>query len=97
MLINEKIIEGYENNLKSMLYGLLREREKDGNWEAFLDHIIIQLEGYPEEYKTINYFKVLCNVNSLKRLRFKYFRTTVFDTISLIGKKERNSEDEDDE
>lgn len=31
MKINEHVEEAYENNLKSMLFGLLREYEKDRN------------------------------------------------------------------
>ena len=31
MEINKNIEEAYENNLKSMLFGLLREYEKDRN------------------------------------------------------------------
>jgi len=29
--------DGYKNKLKGRLYGLLCEREKDGEWEKFLD------------------------------------------------------------
>lgn len=88
MEINKNIEEAYENNLKSMLFGLLREYEKDRNWEEFLDNILIQLMGYPEEKKTINYLKLFYKVSSLRYLRHKYFRSTVFDAMSLVGKKD---------
>lgn len=78
--------EGYSNKLKSMLFGLLREYEKDRDWEDFLDNIIIQLIGYPEEEKTINYYVLFYKVSSLRYLRHKYFRKTVFDAINLVGK-----------
>ena len=44
--------------LKSQLYGLLCEYEKGRDWEAFLDSIIIELIGYPEEEKTASYYKL---------------------------------------
>lgn len=40
--------EGYNNKLKNKLYGLLCEREKNREWEKFLDSILIELYGYPE-------------------------------------------------
>ena len=35
--------DGYKNKLKGRLYGLLCEREKDGEWRKFLDSIILEL------------------------------------------------------
>ena len=32
---------GYGDKLKGKLFGLLKEREKQGEWEAFLDNIYI--------------------------------------------------------
>jgi len=79
-------LEGYNNNLKNRLFGLLCEREKEGEWEKFLDSIIIELMSYPEEEKTINYYRLLTKVSSLRYLSYKYFRTTVFDCMSLLSK-----------
>ena len=31
--VKETYKEGYKDNMKKKLYGLLREREKDGEWE----------------------------------------------------------------
>ena len=78
--------EGYNNKLKSMLFGLLREYEKDRNWEEFLDNILILLMGYPEEEKTINYYILFYKISSLRYLRYKYFRSTVFDAMTLLRK-----------
>mgnify|MGYP003299320429 CR=1 FL=1 len=80
--------EGYDNKLKSMLFGLLREYEKDRDWEEFLDSILIQLMGYPEEERGINYYPIFYKISSLRYLRHKYFRKTIFDTMSLIGKED---------
>lgn len=85
-MIDQSIMEGYQNKLKNKLYGLLCEFEKGGKWEAFLDSILIELEGYPEEEKTINYYILYCNLSSLRYLRYEYFRKTIFNCINLVGK-----------
>ncbi len=41
----------YLNKLKGKLYGLLCEREKNRDWEKFLDNILIELYKFPEEYR----------------------------------------------
>lgn len=76
----------YNAKLKNQLYGLLCEYEKNREWEAFLDTIIIELMGYPEEEKTPNYYKLFHKVSSLRYLSYKYFRSTVFDCMNLISK-----------
>lgn len=79
-------IEGYNNKLKSKLFGLLCEFEKGGEWEKFLDSIIIEFLGFPEESRTINYYILLSKISSLRYLRYEYFRSTVFSCMSLLGK-----------
>lgn len=81
-----EVIEGYNNSLKSRLFGLLCEYEKNREWEKFLDSILIELMSYPEELKTINYYKLYTKVSSLRYLSYNYFRTTVFDCMSLLSK-----------
>lgn len=78
----------YNAKLKNQLYGLLCEYEKDREWESFLDAIIIELMGYPEEEKTPNYYKLFYKVSSLRYLSYKYFRTTIFDCMSLLSKEQ---------
>lgn len=80
----DSIREGYNNKLKSKLFGLLCEREKNREWEKFLDSILIELIGYPEEEKTINYYILFYKLSTLKYLRYDYFRTTIFDCMGLI-------------
>ncbi len=82
----KEVQEGYRNKLKSKLYGLLCEREKDGEWETFLDSILIELNGIPEENRTINYLIILHKINALRYLSYEYFRKTIFDCMSLISK-----------
>ena len=79
--------EGYYNKLKNKLFGLLCEFEKNREWEKFLDSILIELLGFEEEQKTINYYILFYKVSSLRYLNYKYFRTTIFDCMDLLGKE----------
>ena len=81
-----EVLEGYNNNLKNRLFGLLCEYEKGREWQKFLDSILIELMSYPEDYKTINYYRLYTKVSSLRYLSYEYFRTTVFDCMSLLSK-----------
>ena len=83
----ESIIrEGYWNRMKNKLFGLLCEREKGRDWEKFLDSILIELMGYSEEDKTINYYTLFHKLSTLKYLRYEYFRGVIFDCMDLISK-----------
>ena len=84
--MNKESYEGYINKLKNRLFGLLCEREKNGEWEKFLDSILIELYSFPDERKTINYYTLYAKLSSLKYLRYDYFRSTIFSCISLLGK-----------
>lgn len=84
--MDKMVQEGYRNKLKSKLFGLLCEREKGRDWEKFLDSILIELMGYEEEMKTINYYILFYKMSTLKFLRYDYFRTTIFDCMDLISK-----------
>lgn len=90
MKINITVQDVCDAKLKSELYGLLCEYEKGREWEAFLDSIIVELLGYPEEEKTASYYKLFHKISSLRYLSYKYFRTTIFDCMNLIsgGKKD---------
>lgn len=85
-MILPEIKEGYNNKLKNRLYGLLCEFEKGGEWEAFLDAILIELEGIPEDQRSINYLSLYYNISSLRHLRYEYFRSTIFSCMSMLGK-----------
>ena len=78
--------EAYSNKLKSKLFGLLCEREKGRDWEKFLDSILIELMGYSEDEKTINYYTLFHKLSTLRYLRYEYFRGTIFDCMDLISK-----------
>lgn len=84
--MNTQVKEGYNNKLKSKLFGLLCEREKGREWERFLDSIVIELMGYPEELKTINYYILCYKISTLRYLSWTYFRSTIFDCMDLVSK-----------
>ena len=81
-----EVKEGYNNKLRNKLYGLLCEREKSREWEKFLDSILIELLGYPDKEKTINYYILFFKLSSLRYLKYDYFRSTIFDCMNLLGK-----------
>ncbi len=76
--------EGYKNKMKSRLFGLLCEREKDGEWEKFLDTIYLEILGYACNLNSIKYWFLLGKISSLKYLSFEYFRKTIFECMNLI-------------
>ena len=76
--------EAYNNKMKSKMFGLLCEYEKDRNWERFLDSILIELLNIDEERKTPDYYKLYSKLSSLRYLSYKYFRTTIFDCMNLL-------------
>ena len=83
----QSVKEGYYNKLRNKLFGLLCEFEKNREWEKFLDSILIELYGIPDEEKTINYFTLCHKLASLRYLKYEYFRTTIFDCMDLLGKE----------
>lgn len=84
-MTNNVTIEAYNNKLKNKLFGLLCEYEKNREWEKFLDSILIELSGWEEERKTINYYILFYKISSLRYLKYEYFRSTIFDCMTLLG------------
>ena len=76
--------EGYKNKLKNQLYKLLCEYEEEGEWEKFLDSILIELQGFDETSKTIDWYTLVHKLSFSRFLSHKYFRKTIFDCMSLI-------------
>ena len=81
--------EGYNNKLKNKLFGLLCEYEKGREWEKFLDSILIELNGFDEDEKTIDYYSLYHKLSSLRYLRYEYFRSTIFDCMSLLSRENK--------
>lgn len=72
--------------MKKKLYGLLREREKEGEWEKFLDTILIELLGYDDSCKTIDYYILVSKLSACRYLAFKYYRKTIFECMNLFDR-----------
>lgn len=85
-IIKDAYCEGYRDKMKRRLYGLLREREKNGEWKKFLDTIIIELMGYKESQKTIEYYTLFYKLCSCRFLSFEYFRKTIFECMNLFDR-----------
>lgn len=86
MNTNEILNEAYFNKLRNKYYGLLCEKEKGRDWEKFLDSIIIELYGFSEEQRTINWIELINKTNSLRYLDYEYFRKTIFECMGLLSK-----------
>lgn len=82
--------EGYKSKLKGRLYGLLCEREKDGEWEKFLESLFIELSGLGAN--SINWWPLIGKVSMLKYMSYEYFRKTIFECINLVGGLEKPNE-----
>ena len=75
--------DGYKNKLKGRLYGVLCEKEKNGEWEKFLDSLIIELTGLGAN--SINWWPLIGKLYMLKYLSYEHFRRTVFECMNLVG------------
>lgn len=78
----------YRNKLKSRLYGLLCEREKNGEWEKFLDTIILDLQRMEVELLSINYLILMNKLSLMRYLSYEYFRKNIFECMNLVGEVE---------
>ena len=85
-IVDPIVRDGYLNKYKNKLYGLLCEREEGGEWQKYLDNLIIELLGFPEESKGINYLTLFYKMSSLRYLDYEFFRATIFDCMNLISK-----------
>lgn len=83
-----EVLEAYNNKLKSKLYGLLCEYERGRDWKGFLDSILIELEGFDIDERTIDYYSLYHKISSLRYLNYEYFRKTIFDCMSLLSRGE---------
>ena len=84
--MTEEMRVEYNEKMRSQLFGLLCEYEKNRNWERFLDSILIELLNIDEDRKTPDYYKLYSKLSSLRYLSYKYFRTTIFDCMNLVTK-----------
>lgn len=87
-MLGDEFRESYKEKMKNKLFGLLRERERGGEWEKYLDTILIELAGYNENSKTIEYYTLFYKLNMLRFLSFKYYRKTIFECMNLFDRVE---------
>lgn len=81
----DTVSSAYKNKLKNKLFALLCEREKNGEWESFLNNLYIEIFGNKNFLRTINYLELQAKMGALRYLDYPYFRTTIFDCMSLLG------------
>lgn len=81
-----KIQKEYNKKLKSKLFGLLNEREKNRDWENFLESILIELINFTQNMEDINYYILYYKLSTCKYLSFKYYRKTIFECMELIDR-----------
>lgn len=83
----EKILkQAYRDKMKNKIYGLLCEREKEGEWEKFLDTLLIELQGYPVSKRTIEYYTLYSKLSACRYLSYKYYRKTLFECMELFDR-----------
>lgn len=80
--ISSEFFEGYKNNLVSRLYGLLCEREHNGEWKKFAETLHIELMGF--ECDSIYYWRLRGNLGALSKLDYPEFRKTIFECMRLV-------------
>lgn len=80
------LTEEYRTKFKNRLFGLLCEYEKGRDWGRFLDALLIELYGFHEDNKTAAYYHLVHNLCSCRYLNYEYFRSTIFDCMSLVDK-----------
>ena len=76
----------YKTRLKNRLFGLLCEYEKEREWRKYLDAILIELYGFANENRTAAYYHLVHNLSSCRFLSYEFFRSTIFDCMSLVDK-----------
>lgn len=84
--MEEKDIAKYKENLKNRLYGLLCEREGDGQWESFLDTILVDLNNFKNEKRSFEYYQLYSKLSSCRYVTYKYYRKIIFECMNLVDK-----------
>ena len=84
----DAVSSAYRNKLKNKLFALLCEKEKNGEWESFLNNLYIEIFGNKTFLRTINYLELQAKMGALRYLDYPYFRSTIFDCMSLLGDEE---------
>lgn len=84
--MREEIVAKRKEVLKNRLYGLLCEKEKEGSWEEFLDNILIDLNNFEEDKRSLDYYVLISKLQSCRYLAYKYYRKTIFECMNLVDR-----------
>lgn len=76
--------EGYSNFLVGKYFGILKDREKNKNYDKLLESLVCDLLGATEEFDCINLNKLYYKTLSLKYLSYPLFRENIMDCIQLV-------------
>lgn len=80
--MSDVFFNGYKNKLKDKLYGVLCEKEKNGEWEKYIDSITVELMGLADN--SIYWWSLIGKLRSLKVLSYDCFRKTIFEAMHLV-------------
>ena len=88
MTINDESFEGYCNKIKNQIYKLLPLREEGGQWEKFLQTLLVELSGANNLFAdTINFVSLLSKLEALRQAQdYKIHRKIVFECIHLVDR-----------
>lgn len=67
------------------IYGLLKEKEKNRNWESFLDSILIELLSEPNKDEL--YYILYSKLSMCRYLTYKYYRKIILECLNLLSKE----------
>ena len=66
----DAVSSAYRNKLKNKLFALLCEKEKNGEWESFLNNLYIEIFGNKNFLRTINYLELQAKMGALNTLKY---------------------------
>ena len=76
---------GWKQRMRGRIYGVLCEREKNGEWKKFLDNIVLELLGWQENLDSINYWALLGKLQAARKMiEYEDFRSLIFECINMM-------------
>lgn len=76
--------EAYSNYLVGKYFGILKDREKNKNYDKLLESLIADLLGAVRDYDCINLNRLYYKTLSLKYLAYPFFREDIMECIKLV-------------
>ena len=89
--ISNDTIKNNIDRLTNLIFKLLPYREENGDWEAPLKNIILEIVGMDRLFQDNSFFfSLLCKLEALLTLTedddFLMFRKTIFECLGLMNK-----------